>query len=193
MPAPGTDLIHAGNQHTLLSANGARPAEYREMTWDRDLLVPMRDGVHPCVDIYRPRAAGGFPALLTIAPHNKDLQNPWVSGPRAASASQKTVARRCGTTSISSSGSQRSRGALARSAWWACRPLRWRRGHRAVAAPVASAVAARWRTACFITSAIRRTGCCQSLRKRANDRRVLVRRVPVATAPQPALKIISAA
>lgn len=73
-------LTRAGNQHTLPSAQRARPAEYREMTWERDVMVPMRDGVHLCVDVYRPKATGRFPALLAIAPHNKDLQNPEVSG-----------------------------------------------------------------------------------------------------------------
>lgn len=46
------------------------------MRWDRDVRVPMRDGKCLCVDIYRPESAGRFPALLAIAPHNKDLQNP---------------------------------------------------------------------------------------------------------------------
>jgi uncharacterized protein len=50
------------------------------MAWDRDVLVPMRDGVRLCVDVYRPQAAGRFPALLAIAPHNKELQTPDISG-----------------------------------------------------------------------------------------------------------------
>ena len=49
---------------------------YDKMTQERDVMVPMRDGVHLCVDIYRPDATGKFPALLAIAPHNKDLQTP---------------------------------------------------------------------------------------------------------------------
>jgi len=39
----------------------------------------MRDGVRLCVDIYRPESAGRYPALLAIAPHNKDLQNPEIA------------------------------------------------------------------------------------------------------------------
>jgi len=39
-------------------------------------MVPMRDGVHVCVDIYRPDAPGKFPAILAFAVHNKDLQTP---------------------------------------------------------------------------------------------------------------------
>ncbi|MEZ5916012.1 MAG: CocE/NonD family hydrolase [Parvularculaceae bacterium] len=47
-----------------------------EFIWDRDQKVPMRDGVELCVDIYRPAGAVKTPALLAIAGHNKDLQNP---------------------------------------------------------------------------------------------------------------------
>ncbi len=42
----------------------------------RDVMVPMRDGKHLCVDIYRPNIAGKFPALLAVAPHNKEYQTP---------------------------------------------------------------------------------------------------------------------
>ena len=52
---------------------------YKEMTQERDVMVPMRDGVHLCIDIYRPDAAGKFPSLLAIAPHNKELQTPEVA------------------------------------------------------------------------------------------------------------------
>ena len=49
---------------------------YEKMKQDRDVMVPMRDGVHVCVDIYRPEASGKFPAILAFAVHNKDLQTP---------------------------------------------------------------------------------------------------------------------
>jgi len=52
---------------------------YDEITQQRDVMVPMRDGVHLCVDIYRPDAPGKFPALLAIARHNKELQTPEVA------------------------------------------------------------------------------------------------------------------
>src|SRR6185503_7343160 len=42
----------------------------------RDVMVPMRDGKHLCVDVYRPNIDGKFPALLAIAPHNKEYQTP---------------------------------------------------------------------------------------------------------------------
>ncbi|MDR1069774.1 MAG: CocE/NonD family hydrolase [Gracilibacteraceae bacterium] len=56
-----------------------RPPEYPEYIWEKDVMVPMRDGVRICADVYRPRAEGKFPAILAIAPHNKDLQSPAVS------------------------------------------------------------------------------------------------------------------
>ncbi|MFC1910032.1 CocE/NonD family hydrolase [Chloroflexota bacterium] len=46
---------------------------------ERDVMVAMGDGVRLCVDIYRPDAPGKFPALLSIAPHNKELQTPEVA------------------------------------------------------------------------------------------------------------------
>ena len=42
----------------------------------RDVMVPMRDGKYLCVDIYRPNIGDKFPALLAIAPHNKEYQTP---------------------------------------------------------------------------------------------------------------------
>jgi len=53
-----------------------RPPEYPKIIQERDVMVPMRDGVRICVDIYRPDAPGKFPALLSFAPHNKDLSSP---------------------------------------------------------------------------------------------------------------------
>ncbi|MFQ5878737.1 MAG: CocE/NonD family hydrolase [Dehalococcoidia bacterium] len=52
---------------------------YDKMIQRRDVMVPMRDGVHLCVDIYRPDAPGKFPALLAVAQHNKELQTPEVA------------------------------------------------------------------------------------------------------------------
>lgn len=53
-----------------------RAPEYENMVWDRDVMIPMRDGVHLCADIYRPDAGSRFPALFAMAMHNKDLQTP---------------------------------------------------------------------------------------------------------------------
>lgn len=41
---------------------------------ERDVYVPMRDGVRLAVDIYRPDAQGKFPALLAQSPYGKEVQ-----------------------------------------------------------------------------------------------------------------------
>jgi len=56
-----------------------RAPTYAGMIRERDVYVPMRDGVRLCVDIYRPEAAEKFPALLAFAIYNKDLQGPDVA------------------------------------------------------------------------------------------------------------------
>ena len=66
---------------SLQSADNPGPAYDREptysaMTRDLDVMVPMRDGVKICADIYRPDATGKFPALLAFAIYNKDIQGP---------------------------------------------------------------------------------------------------------------------
>ena len=43
---------------------------------DMDVMVPMRDGIKICVDVYRPDAPSKFPALLAFAIYNKDFQGP---------------------------------------------------------------------------------------------------------------------
>src|SRR5262249_9674396 len=53
-----------------------RVPDFPDIARDLDVMVPMRDGVQICVDIYRPKAPGKFPALLAFAIHNKDLQGP---------------------------------------------------------------------------------------------------------------------
>src|SRR5947199_2709877 len=53
-----------------------RPPTYSGMTAEKDVLVPMRDGVKIAVDIYRPDTTDKLPALLAFSIHNKDLQGP---------------------------------------------------------------------------------------------------------------------
>lgn len=53
-----------------------RPPEYEGMIKDKDIAVPMRDGVNLSVDIYRPDSDEKFPVLLAFAIYNKDLQGP---------------------------------------------------------------------------------------------------------------------
>ena len=39
---------------------------------ERDVYVPMRDGVKLAANIFRPDAEGKFPALVAIGPFGKD-------------------------------------------------------------------------------------------------------------------------
>ena len=70
-----------GTQGTFDSppSNYRREPQYAGMIQERDVMVPMRDGVRLCVDVRRPAAPGAFPALLAFAAHNKDLQSPEVA------------------------------------------------------------------------------------------------------------------
>jgi predicted acyl esterase len=45
-----------------------------EVAQEKNVFVPMRDGVQLAVDIYRPKAKGKFPALLGLCPYGKELQ-----------------------------------------------------------------------------------------------------------------------
>jgi uncharacterized protein len=56
-----------------------RAPTFAGMIAERDVAVPMRDGVNLSVDIYRPDDGGKFPALLAFAIYNKDLQGPDVA------------------------------------------------------------------------------------------------------------------
>jgi uncharacterized protein len=56
-----------------------RAPTYDRMIADKDVEVPMRDGVNLSVDIYRPDSAEKFPVLLAFSIYNKDLQGPDVA------------------------------------------------------------------------------------------------------------------
>lgn len=53
-----------------------RAPTYSSIHRELDVMVPMRDGVKICVDVYRPDAPEKFPALLAFAIYNKDFQGP---------------------------------------------------------------------------------------------------------------------
>jgi predicted acyl esterase len=53
-----------------------REPQYQSMIAEKDVLVPMRDGVKLAIDVYRPNSDERFPALLAFAIYNKDLQGP---------------------------------------------------------------------------------------------------------------------
>jgi putative CocE/NonD family hydrolase len=70
-------------QNPFLTATGDelptqydRPPEFDGFIEERDIRVPMRDGVHLSVDIYRPHTSEKLPAILAFAIYNKDLQGP---------------------------------------------------------------------------------------------------------------------
>ncbi len=44
-----------------------------EVAIDRNVLVPMRDGVNLAADVYRPKADGAFPVILVRTPYKKEL------------------------------------------------------------------------------------------------------------------------
>ncbi len=43
-----------------------------EVTFDRSVMIPMRDGTRLAADIYRPKAAGSFPAVVERTPYNRE-------------------------------------------------------------------------------------------------------------------------
>lgn len=59
----------------------ARAPEYDDFIIERDVRVPMRDGVELCIDVYRPRTDEPLPALLAFAIYNKDIQSPEATSP----------------------------------------------------------------------------------------------------------------
>ena len=60
------------------------------MLEERDVMVPTRDGVRLCVDVFRPPSGEPVPALLAFAIYNKDIQGP--SGDGRAHAATGLVA-----------------------------------------------------------------------------------------------------
>jgi uncharacterized protein len=70
------------------------------MREERDLLVPMRDGVRIAVDVYRPDGDEPVPALLAFAIYNKDLQGPDGPPPQPAWAPLWTGPLEAGDTRL---------------------------------------------------------------------------------------------
>jgi uncharacterized protein len=57
------------------------------MKVEKNIYVPMRDGVRLCVDLYRPDVPGRFPALLAISTYGKETQGlPMPSVPEKGTA-----------------------------------------------------------------------------------------------------------
>jgi predicted acyl esterase len=53
-----------------------------EMTVDRDVSVPLRDGTRVLANVHRPDAPGRFPALVSMTPYCKDVEDLTYLGPK---------------------------------------------------------------------------------------------------------------
>jgi uncharacterized protein len=53
-----------------------------EMKVEKDVYVPMRDGVRLAINIFRPNARGKFPALVAQSPYVKDCQDNYILPPQ---------------------------------------------------------------------------------------------------------------
>lgn len=56
----------------LVLGSAALALAQGDLRINRDVLVPMRDGVRLAADVYLPAASGKYPALLARTPYNKD-------------------------------------------------------------------------------------------------------------------------
>jgi len=72
----GSEVLQAGDRSPVAYD---RAPTYDRMIADKDVAVPMRDGVNLSVDIYRPDSTEKFPVLLAFSIYNKDLQGPDVA------------------------------------------------------------------------------------------------------------------
>ncbi len=51
---------------------GVDPGKGQAMVFEKNVMVPMRDGVKMATDIYRPKAEGKYPAILNRMPYGTD-------------------------------------------------------------------------------------------------------------------------
>jgi uncharacterized protein len=70
---PAGKLAASGDR---LPVSYDRAPQYAGMIAEKDVVVPMRDGVNLSIDVYRPDTKEKLPALLAFAIYNKDLQGP---------------------------------------------------------------------------------------------------------------------
>lgn len=54
-----------------ISVPSKTPDRYDEISVEKDVAIPMRDGVRLYADVYRPRATGRFPVILIRLPYGK--------------------------------------------------------------------------------------------------------------------------
>jgi len=72
----GTDVkgVYYDGYPQIVKQEGSKPVY--EVKVEKDIMVPMRDGVRLAVDVYRPDVKGKekFPVILSYGPHGKDAQ-----------------------------------------------------------------------------------------------------------------------
>ena len=66
-------LSSAGCYSMAAKALGGKPGKPTRVIVERNLMVPMRDGVRLATDIYRPAATGKFPVVVTRLPYGTDV------------------------------------------------------------------------------------------------------------------------
>ena len=67
------ELIGSGQQP---GSDYDRPPEFEQIVCDKDVVVPMRDGVKLVIDVHRPAGEGAYPVLLAFGGHSKEIQGP---------------------------------------------------------------------------------------------------------------------
>ncbi len=70
--ALATQLTGVGSANTVVPVWAIRSFEVSAMDVRKDLFIPMRDGVHLAMDVYRKDGSGRHPALLVRTPYLKE-------------------------------------------------------------------------------------------------------------------------
>jgi predicted acyl esterase len=71
-----------------------RPPGAHEVTIERNVMVPMRDGVRLATDLYRPKdVAGPLPTVLMRTPYNKAANPNGDASARARSLPRSSITR----------------------------------------------------------------------------------------------------
>lgn len=65
-------ILEAGCAQMLSHILGVEPGEHQVMVFEKNVMVPMRDGVKLATDIYRPRGEGKYPVILNRMPYGTD-------------------------------------------------------------------------------------------------------------------------
>ena len=62
----------------FIKVDNGTPDRYKTISIDKNVTIPMRDGVRLCANIYRPKADGKFPVVLIRLPYGKDEYYCWM-------------------------------------------------------------------------------------------------------------------